>query len=329
MPYLRKFVIVFLVDILILCKNWKNHLEYIRTVLQTVRKNNWFCKMSKCDFGVKDNLLLGHRINGHFISPDPKKLESVKVWPTPTTITEVKQFLGFPNYFRQFIDHFSAISHSLEEITGKHAKFEWTKSRQHAFETLQLAVLSSPVLQRADVHKPLRIASGASDFAITAVLLQEDDQKDDWHPVAYCSRKLLHAEQNYTAAEREIMAVVFALKAWRIYLSSMADALSRRPDFREDETSSALAFPKPEINAIEFALELHNDIAKSVSEAYHQYKELFPIIQKMKAEPGDNLHELYYLDAESGHFFSKQLLPIDYAYRSAMYLRLRLIQRVS
>ena len=81
-------------------------------------------------------LFLGHRIDGFHISPDPVKLEAVKKWRTPTSVSEVWQFLGFANYFRRFIDHFSDLSSCIEEIRGKHSRFEWTETRQKAFESL-------------------------------------------------------------------------------------------------------------------------------------------------------------------------------------------------
>jgi len=80
-PYLRKFVVVFLDDILIFSKTWAEHMVHIRTVLDTLRKNRLFCKRSKCEFGLQQVLFLGHQISGSSIVPDPKKLEAVRNWP--------------------------------------------------------------------------------------------------------------------------------------------------------------------------------------------------------------------------------------------------------
>ena len=216
-PYLREFVVVFLDDILIFSKTWSEHMQHVRSVLSVLRDNQLFCKRSKCEFGVESVRFLGHCIDGLHIAPDPDKIAAVKVWPAPTSVTEVRQFLGFTNYFRRFIDQYSSLSKNLEEITGKHARFEWNSSRQHAFESLKHALLNAPLLRLADVNRPFRVVTDASDFALGCVLLQELEE-DAWHPVAYASRKLSAAEQNYTATERETLAVVFALKTWRIYL---------------------------------------------------------------------------------------------------------------
>ena len=356
-PYLRQFVVVFLDDILIFSKSWQEHLEHVQRVLQTLRENQLFCNSTKCEFGLEDVLFLGHRINGQSISPDPAKIEAVKSWPTLSSVTEVRQFLGFTNYFRRFISHYSSISAPLEEITGKHAKFEWTDARQKAFESLRSALINSPVLRLADVKRSFRVETDASDFAVAGVLLQEaDDQL--WHPVAYTSRKLSAAERNYTAGERETLAVVFALKCWRIYLfdhfqlftdnmavvhlrtkptltqrearwvefladfnftvhhqpgsQNVADALSRRPDHcgKADNISDKIVTDtasSPQVNAIEYALETHPELARSISAGYRSDKELAPIIERLKKTAQDNLHERYYWDEQSGHLYLRAM----------------------
>ena len=109
------------------------------------------------------------------------------------------------------------MSRPLEEITGIHARFAWSDLRQKAFVELKTALLNAPVLQLANVDKEFRVVTDASDFALGVVLLQQDDAQH-WHPVAFASMKLSAAEKNNTAAERETLAVVYALKCWRIYL---------------------------------------------------------------------------------------------------------------
>ena len=126
--------------------------------------------------------------------------------------------MGSQTTLPRFVDQYSAISRPLEEITGKNAHFVWNSSRQEAFEALKQALLKAPVLKLADVKKPFRVITDASDFAVPGVLLQQGPLESSWTPVAYASRKLSSAERNYTAVERETIAVVFAVKCWRIYL---------------------------------------------------------------------------------------------------------------
>ena len=111
---------------------------------------------------MRDVIFLGHKLSGLSIFPDPNKIAAVKEWPAPSSIKEVRQFLGFANYFRRFIDHYSMISRPLEEITGKHSRFEWNSARQSAFEKQRKALLSAPVLRLADVKKPFRVETDAA-----------------------------------------------------------------------------------------------------------------------------------------------------------------------
>ena len=135
----------------------------------------------------------------------------------PTSVTEVRQFLGFTNYFRRFIDHYSFIARSLEELTGKYARFSWRKQCHDAFAHLKESLTSAPVLRLPDVEREFRLITDASVSAVAGVLLQQDDDKE-WPPVAYTSRRLRPEERNYHANERETLAVLHALRVWRIYL---------------------------------------------------------------------------------------------------------------
>ena len=122
------------------------------------------------------------------------------------SVTNVKQYLGFTNLFRRLTDIFSSIAKPLE--TGKHVRLEWNKSRQQAFETLKL---DAPMLRLADANQDFRVETNASDFALADVLLQQADDQS-WNTVSYVSPKLSLAKRNYTAAERETLAVVYALQ---------------------------------------------------------------------------------------------------------------------
>ena len=122
----------------------------------------------------------------------------------------------FANYFRRFVKQFADLTKPLDELAGKNTRFQWNDERQNAFEGLKQALLEAPVLHLADVSRPVQFYTDASDLSIAAVLLQAKEGES--HPVAYASRKLTTAEKNYTIAERETLAVVLALKCWRLYL---------------------------------------------------------------------------------------------------------------
>ena len=294
-------------------------------VLQSLEKNQLYCKPSKCQFGATEILFLGHRVSGFSIGPDSEKVKAVADWPVPRSVSDVRKFLGFANYFRRFIDHYSSISRSLEEATGKNTRFVWNESRQHAFEQLKKALMQAPVLSLANVDQPFRIHTDASDFAVAGVLLQEVNSC--WCPVAYASRSLSPAERNYTASERETVAVIYALQTWRMYLFKHFDLftdnmgvvylrtkpnLTRREarwvelladyDFtchhQSGKTNVADALSRRpdydcQINALEYSLDVNSELAQSISAGYVNDPDLSPVIQRLNTSREDTLHDRY------------------------------------
>ena len=116
-PYLDKFVIVFIDDILIYSLNKEEHVERLRIILELLKKENLYGKFSKCDFWISTVQFLGHIINSQGIHVDPAKIEAVKGWTSPTNPTEIRQFLGLAGYYRRFIEDFSKIAKPLTELT--------------------------------------------------------------------------------------------------------------------------------------------------------------------------------------------------------------------
>ena len=163
--------------------------KHLDEILSALENQELYCKLSKCEFSLLVVKFLGHVLTGNSLEPDPDKLKAVNEWPAPTSVTEVRHFLGFTNFFRRFIKDYSAIARPLEELTGKYARFTWETGQEKAFRELREALLTAPVLKLADVNKPFRVMSDASDSAIGGVLLQQDEE-GDWHPVAYTSRRL-------------------------------------------------------------------------------------------------------------------------------------------
>ena len=112
-PYLDKFVVVFIDDILIYSKNHVEHGEHLRILLQTLRTHQLYAKLSKCEFWLNSVSFLGHVISKEGIQVDPKKVEAVSNWPRPTNVTEIRSFLGMAGYYRRFVKDFSRISAPL------------------------------------------------------------------------------------------------------------------------------------------------------------------------------------------------------------------------
>ena len=215
-PFFGKFAVVYLDDILIYSQNKEEHEKHLRQVLQVLAEHELYAKPSKCFWFQREVEYLGHIICAEGLRVDDSKVKAIADWPEPTNVHEVRQFLGFANYYRRFVQNYARIAVPLTDLTKREMLFQWSAKCQNAFNQLKGSLLSAPILRLADTSKPFRVETDASDFAIGAVLLQEYEHH--WHPVAYDSRKLQQAERNYHPYERELLAVIYALKLWRHYL---------------------------------------------------------------------------------------------------------------
>ena len=145
-PYLDQFVVVFIDDILAYSKDAQEHEHHLRIVLQILRKNQLFAKLSKCDFWLKEVSFLGHIVSANGIRVDPTKIEAVMNWKPPGNVTEVRSFLSLVGYYRRFVQGFSVIASSLIRLLRKGVKFEWDDKCQSIFERLKEILVESPVL---------------------------------------------------------------------------------------------------------------------------------------------------------------------------------------
>ncbi|GJW32898.1 reverse transcriptase domain-containing protein [Tanacetum coccineum] len=155
---------------------------------------------------------LWHVINGNGIHVDPSKIEAVKNWKAPRTLTEVRSFLGLAGYYRRFIENFSKIAKSLTILTQKSKTFDWGEEQELAFQTLKDKLCNAPVLALPDRPEDFMVYCDASGIGLGCVLMQRGKV------IAYASRQLKIHEKNYTTHDLELGAVVFALKIWRHYL---------------------------------------------------------------------------------------------------------------
>ncbi|GJT00639.1 putative reverse transcriptase domain-containing protein [Tanacetum coccineum] len=211
-PYLDKFVIVFIDDILIYSKSKKEHEEHLRQILKLLKKEELYAKFSKCEFWISRVQFLGHVIDCRGIHVDPAKIESIKDWASPKTPTEIRQFLGLAGYYRRFIEGFSKIAKTMTKLTQKGVKFDWGDKQEAAFQLLKQKLCSAPILALPEGSKDFIAYCDASKKGLGAVLMQREKV------ISYASRQLKIHEKNYTTHDLELGAVVFALKIWRHYL---------------------------------------------------------------------------------------------------------------
>src|SRR6185295_3717296 len=214
--YLDEFVVVYLDDILIYSKTKEDHLKHLRKVLSKLREHRLYAKLKKCELFKNKVEYLGHYISGEGIAVDERKVEVIKKWPNPTNLTELRSFLRLALYYRKFVKNFSAIASSLTTLLRKDIPYEWKPDQQEAFDKLKEKLTSAPVLLIPDQTKPFTVTTDASDTAIGAVLSQDYGKGDQ--PIVFKSRKLNSAELNYATYEKELLAIVHAIKLWRPYL---------------------------------------------------------------------------------------------------------------
>ncbi|GJY82862.1 putative reverse transcriptase domain-containing protein, partial [Tanacetum coccineum] len=143
---------------------------------------------------------------------DPAKIEAVKNWTSPTTPTEIRQFLGLAGYYQRFIKDFLKIAKSLTELTQKNKKYIWGEDQETAFQLLKQKLCEAPILALPEGNDDFVVYCDASHQGLGAVLMQREKV------IAYASRQLKPNEENYTTHDLELGAVVFALKIWRHYL---------------------------------------------------------------------------------------------------------------
>jgi len=177
-----------------------------------LQRDHWQVKLSKCVFAQRQLKYLGHVISKRGVATDLEKVATVSQWPVPTTVKDLRSFLGLAGYYRRFVKHFSVITRPLNDLLKKGAIFLWTTVHDQAFQALKEALISAPVLALPDFTKPFCVETDASGTGIGAVLTQAG------HPLAYLSKTLSPRSQGLSTYEKEHLAIQLALDHWRCYL---------------------------------------------------------------------------------------------------------------
>ena len=145
-PYLDKFVVVFIDDVLVSSKDRDEHTTYLKTVLQTLRKHQLYGKLKKCEFWLEEFVFLGHVVSKEGIKVDPEKVKVITNWLRPTNVTKIRSFVGFIGYNHKFVKDFSKTASTLINLLKKMAKFEWTEKCKRVFQELRQHFTITPIL---------------------------------------------------------------------------------------------------------------------------------------------------------------------------------------
>ncbi|GJV24886.1 putative reverse transcriptase domain-containing protein [Tanacetum coccineum] len=313
-PYLDKFIIVFINDILIYSKPEEEHEVHLKTILDLLKKEKLYAKFSKCKFWLQEVQFLGHVVNRDGIHVDPSKVESVKNWKTPESPTEIRSFLGLAGYYRRFIKNLSKIAKPLTLLTQKNKAYVWGDKQDEVFQILKEKLCNAPVLALLDGPDDFVVYCDASKQGFRCVLMQRGKV------IAYASRQLKIHENNYTTHDPEL-ELNMRQRQWIELLSDyeceikyhpgkanvVADALSRKERLKPRRVRAM---------SITIHFGLKTKILEAQGEASKDLKapaELFP----KSSSRYDTIWVIVYRLTKSAHF-----LPIREDYKTEKLARI-------
>lgn len=211
----------YLDDIVICTSTFEEHLQVLREVMAILKEANLTINIEKCKFARSSLKFLGYIIDRDGLRTDPEKVTAILNYPRPKNLTELKRFIGLASWYRRFVQNFSLIAAPLHNLTkgNKKIKYRWSQEAEEAFLNLKTLLTSAPVMSCPDYNKPFIIQCDASNEGIGAVLCQKSVDSDQ--PVAYISRKLNDCEKRYTASEKELLSVVYAIEKFRPYIDGV------------------------------------------------------------------------------------------------------------
>lgn len=207
----------YLDDLTVFTGTFDEHINALEALFARLSERKLRLKPSKCHFGMSAINYLGYVVDADGVRTNPEKVAAIANMLPPTSVSELRRFMGACGYYQQFIPNFAELASPLYKLTIKGTNWTWSNAQQHAFDQLKLAITSEPVLQLPDLERTFEVLTDASNIAIGAVLQQRDDNGDP-HPVAYASRTLQEPETRYFTQELECLAVVYALLKFHTYL---------------------------------------------------------------------------------------------------------------
>ena len=217
---LGRICLAYLDDVIVFSKRLRDHAADLGAVLERIRSAGLKLKPSKCALFRDRVLYLGHVITPAGVSPDPAKLQVLSGWPVPRTVREMQSFLGFVNFYGDFLANATELTAQLYELTAARKgndAIELSAENLAAFEEVKRRLCKAPQLAHPDLEKPFVLYTDASKIAVGAVLLQADENGVE-RAVSFFSKKLSSAQRNYSTFERECLAVMCALEHFRVYL---------------------------------------------------------------------------------------------------------------
>jgi len=213
---LEPHTFVYLDDIIVISATLDDHLRYLEEVFCRLREARLRVNPDKCHFGLPELKYLGHIVDRRELRTDPEKVKAITQWPNPTTVRQIRQFIGLASWYRRFIRDFYPSATPLTKLTRKNAKWCWGPEEDLAFRRLKDALTTAPILACPNFERKFILQTDASTSGLGAVLSQHFEEGE--RVIAYASRTLNGAERNYSAIELECLAVVWEIRHMRGYL---------------------------------------------------------------------------------------------------------------
>ena len=240
-PLLNTDCVAFLDDILIYGDTDEEVRERAFKVLDRLREEGLYCKLSKCRFEVDEVDFLGYIVGHGHLRMDPDRVRAILEWPPPKRLRDVQVFLGFCNFYRRYILGYSHVANGLTDLLRKGVAFNFGPAAKESFEYLKTAFAKEPILREFDPSLPSTLETDASCVAVSGILSQRDPNSGELHPVAYYSKKLTPAELNYTTQEQELLAIVRCMEHWRHYLEGASHTITVLTDSNNLRTFNTTA----------------------------------------------------------------------------------------
>ena len=205
-------------DILIFADNQEEHDQRLHAVLDRLRSKGLTLNKSKCKFRQSVIHFLGHVIDRHGVSPDPRKTDAILNMAPPSSLTELRRFMGMINQLNKFSPRITDLSKPLRELLSPKKAWMWTPAQDKAFQEIKEEVTSTRVLALYDLNRESKVSADASSYGLGGALLQLHGEH--WRPVAFASRALTETESRYSQIEKEALALTWACEKFTNYILS-------------------------------------------------------------------------------------------------------------
>ncbi len=214
----EKFTAGYYDDVVVFSKSKEEHYKHLDLVLSALYKAGLKLNKDKCSIAVDSVNFLGFRISRNSVTLTDSKVDTIKKYPVPKSVKQVKRFLGLTGFYRKLVDNYAIKASPLNELTRKNVVFKWTAECQKSFEKLRNSLISQPILAMPNPNLPFIVKVDSSKFGVGCILEQENPETQNRHVIEYASKKYNDTEKQYPAIELEACGLIFAVKHWNHYL---------------------------------------------------------------------------------------------------------------